>query len=292
MYKDSFIKYIQYEKKYSQHTILSYSNDLNQYIKFCNENIDDFCPNEKDFKKIRNWIVSLFENKISSRSVNRKITTLKSFYKYLMKEGLIKKNPLDKILSPKVTKNLPYFIEEKQINHLIDDIDFGDNFKGIRNKLIINLFYSTGIRLSELINIKTSDIDYNNLTIKVLGKRNKERIIPFNFSFKDSLHTYIHIRDEKKSNNNYLFITEKGKQVYAKLIYRVVNKYLNLVSTLEKKSPHVIRHTFATHMLNNGADLYAIKELLGHSNLSATQIYTHNTFEKLKKIYKQAHPRA
>jgi len=290
--KDSFLKYIQYEKRYSSHTITSYTNDLEQYYLFCNNITDGFCPSEKDYKIIRNWIVYLIENKISSRSVTRKITTLKSFYKHLLKEGFLKSNPLDKILSPKINKKLPFFIEEAQINKLLDDIDFGNNYIGIRNKLIIDIFYSTGMRLSELRNIKKTNIDFNNLTIKVLGKRNKERIIPFNNKLKISIENYITIRNQLGLNNIFLFVTEKDKQVYEKLIYRVVNKYLNLVSTIEKKSPHVLRHTFATHMLNNGADLNAIKELLGHSNLSATQIYTHNTFEKLKKVYKQAHPRA
>ena len=291
-YKDTFLKYIQYEKRYSSHTIISYTNDLEQYYLFCNNVIDSFCPSEKDYKIIRNWIVYLIENKISSRSVTRKITTLKSFYKHLLKEGFLKSNPLDKILSPKINKNLPLFIEVTQINKLLDDIDFGNNYSGIRNKLIIDFFYSTGIRLSELKNLKKANVDFNNLTIKVLGKRNKERIIPFNNKLKISIENYITIRNHLGLNNIFLFVTEKDKQIYEKLIYRVVNKYLNLVSTIEKKSPHVLRHTFATHMLNNGADLNAIKELLGHSNLSATQIYTHNTFEKLKKVYKQAHPRA
>jgi integrase/recombinase XerC len=292
IYKDSFLKYIQFEKRYSKYTIISYSKDLEQYFDFCDKNTKDFVPGEKDYKIIRNWIVYLMEEKNSSRSVTRKISTLKSFYKYLLKEGFLKTNPLSKIISPKISKKLPYFVEEKQINTLLDEVDFNNNFEGIRNKLIIEILYSTGIRLSELKNLKVPDIDFNNLTIKVLGKRNKERIIPFSNSLKSSIGEYIKIRSQVVSNCNFLLITEKGSQVYEKLIYRVVNKYLNIVSTIEKKSPHVIRHTFATHMLNHGADLNAIKELLGHSNLAATQIYTHNTFEKLKKVYKQAHPRA
>jgi integrase/recombinase XerC len=292
IYKDSFLKYIQYEKRYSNYTLISYKNDLTQYFDFCENNIENFCPGEKDYKIIRNWIVDLIETDISSKSVTRKISTLKSFYKYLLKEGILKTNPLDKIISPKVNKKLPFFVEEKQMNRLLDDIEFSDNFEGVRNRLIIEILYSTGIRLSELKNLKLSDIDFNNLTIKVLGKRNKERIIPFKNNLKVSFEKYLIIRGQLNSKNNFLLLTERGKQVYEKLIYRVVNKYLNLVSTIEKKSPHVIRHTFATHMLNNGADLNAIKELLGHSNLAATQIYTHNTFEKLKKVYKQAHPRA
>jgi integrase/recombinase XerC len=292
IYKDSFLKYIQFEKRYSDHTIVSYTNDLEQYYNFCEKDIVNFCPGEKDYKIIRSWIVDLIESNNSSRSVTRKISTLKSFYRYLLKEGFIKTNPLDKIISPKVSKKLPYFVEEKQMNTLLDDIDFGDNFEGMRNKLIIEILYSTGIRLSELKNLKISDVDFNNLTIKVLGKRNKERIIPFSNNLKLSIEKYLKVKNQSDSKCIFLLITGKGKQVYEKLIYRVVNKYLNLVSTIEKKSPHVIRHTFATHMLNHGADLNAIKELLGHSNLAATQIYTHNTFEKLKKVYKQAHPRA
>jgi len=232
-------------------------------------------------------------NSISARSINRKITTLKSYYKYLLREDIVAINPMVKIISPKMAKSLPVFVEKKQVLSLLEDYSFDESFSGTRNKLIIEMFYCTGMRLSELINLKVSNIDIESLQIKVLGKRNKERIIPFSITLKNALSKYREkLNKEGFIDNKYLFITEKGKRIYEKLAYRVVNSYLNIVTTIDKKSPHTLRHTFATHMLNEGADLNAIKELLGHANLSATQVYTHNTFEKLKSIYNQAHPRA
>jgi integrase/recombinase XerC len=293
-HKESFLKYLQHEKRYSPHTIRSYSNDLDQFISFCDLNEISFNPISVDYKKIRSWIVDLVNKNISIRSVKRKISSLKSFYKYLLREGLVSYNPVEKILTPKADNKLPSFINKKHMDTLLDDIDFGNDYKGIRNKLIIEMFYNTGIRVSELINMKINDINITELNLRVIGKRNKERIIPFTRLFKDSLQKYLILRKEKfrSSSEDYMFLTEKSKKMYAKSIYRIVNKYLNLITTIEKKSPHVLRHTFATHMLNAGADLNAIKELLGHSNLAATEIYTHNTFERLKSIYKQAHPRA
>ncbi len=297
MHSNSFIKYLQFEKRYSSHTIRSYSIDLDQFFSFCKHSLKHFDPLNISHKIIRSWIVYLMENNISPRSVNRKITTLKSFYKFLIREKLIAHNPLDKILSLKINKKLPFFVEEAQMNILLSGtsgIDFGDDYEGFRNRLIIEMFYLTGIRLSELINLKNTDVDTHNLTIKVLGKQNKERIIPFSKNLKKSIDEYVEKKNKSLNlqKNNYFFLTKKGNKIYEKLVYRVVNKYLHFVTTIEKKSPHILRHTFATHILNKGADLNAIKELLGHANLSATQIYTHNTFEKLKKIYKQAHPRA
>lgn len=292
MYIEKFIGYLTFEKKFSHHTILAYKNDLQQYSEFCllNSAIPEL---NEDYKIIRHWIVSLIEKEITPRSVNRKITTLKSYYRFLQRDGIIALNPMQKILSPKMKKTLPFFVEKKQINELLDSKDiFGTDYVGSRNRLIIELFYMTGMRLSELINLKLADIDLSSLTIKVLGKRKKERIIPINITFKNTIVEYLSERSGMQPANNFLFLTKKGSKVYEKLIYRVVTEYLNLISTIDKKSPHVLRHTFATHMLNNGADLNAIKELLGHANLSATQIYTHNTFEKIKQVYKQAHPRA
>lgn len=293
-YKESFLKYLQHEKRYSAHTIRSYLDDLDQFISFCDFNEHNFEPVNINHKKIRSWIVDLVNNNISIRSVKRKISTLKSFYKYLLREGLISYNPVDKVLTPKADNKLPAFINKKHMDVLLDDIDFGIDYKGIRNKLIIEMFYNTGIRVSELINLKMNDVNIFELRLRVIGKRNKERIIPFTRVFKDSLQRYLNIRKDKfrSGSEDYLFLTEKSKKMYPKLVYRIVNRYLNLITTIEKKSPHVLRHTFATHMLNAGADLNAIKELLGHSNLAATEIYTHNTFERLKSIYKQAHPRA
>jgi integrase/recombinase XerC len=293
-HKESFLKYLKYEKRYSQHTIRSYQDDLDQFISFCDFNENNFKPVNVDHKKIRSWVVELVNNKISIRSVKRKISTLKSFYKYLLREGIVGYNPVDKVLTPKADNKLPAFINKKHMDILLDDVDFGNDYKGIRNKLIIEMFYNTGMRVSELINLKINDLNITELKLRVIGKRNKERIIPFTRVFKESLQGYLNIRNDKfrSGNVDYLFLTGKNNKMYPKLVYRIVNRYLNLITTIEKKSPHVLRHTFATHMLNAGADLNAIKELLGHSNLAATEIYTHNTFERLKSIYKQAHPRA
>jgi integrase/recombinase XerC len=209
-----------------------------------------------------------------------------------MKEGVISVNPVLKVLSPKSEKKLPVFVREPQMDHLLDDIEFGDDYKGMRNRLIIETFYNTGMRIAELINIKTYDVDLGKQVIKVLGKRNKERILPLSPEFAKILESYARIKEETFPQSEWFFFTYKGNRLYQRFVYRVVHKYLALVTTLDKKSPHVLRHTFATHMLNKGADLNAIKELLGHANLSATEVYTHNTFEKLKSVYKQAHPRA
>ncbi|MBN1184686.1 MAG: tyrosine recombinase XerC [Bacteroidales bacterium] len=291
-YKDSFLKYLSFEKNYSVHTVKSYANDLNQYHAFCTElEIENFIA--ADHKTIRKWVVSLMENEVNPRSINRKLSTLKTFYKYLIREGIISLNPVNKVVAPKTSKKIPAFVEEKQINELLDHFEFGNDHIGMRNKLIMDLFYATGIRESELIHLKEADINVHKNSIKVLGKRNKERIIPITSTMMKSIEDYITIRNASlRSKDDFLFLTEKGKKIYPKLVYRVVTSYLTMVTTLDKKSPHVLRHTFATHMLNRGADLNAIKELLGHANLSATQVYTHNTFEKLKSIYNQAHPRA
>ncbi|HBF88427.1 MAG TPA: integrase [Bacteroidales bacterium] len=293
MYKDSFLNYLQYIKRYSDHTVKSYQIDLTQFISFCQENnvMDEA---KADYKLVRLWIVSLMESENSARSVNRKISTLRTYYKYLLKEKIVERSPLQKIIPPKSLKSLPSFIEEKSMNALLDNVSFTDDFEGVRNKLIIEMFYCTGARRFELINLLVKNINFQNSTIKVLGKRNKERIIPFNTELKNLIELYNLKRNELEviENSEFLFLTKSGKKIYPELIYRVVKSYLSLVTTSEKKSPHVLRHTFATHMLNRGAELNAIKELLGHSNLAATEVYTHNTFEKLKQIYKQAHPRA
>lgn len=294
MYKNLFLKYLQFEKRVSINTLRSYTNDLNQFIDFANSNFEIIQIEKANEKAVRAWVVSLMEKDFSSISVNRKISTLKTFYKFLLRENVILSNPMDKVISPKKSKKLPLFVEENQINKLLDDFSFGNNFAGVRNKTIIEMFYNTGIRLSELIGLKLSDVDLKSCTIKVLGKRNKERILPLHLPFIKSLKEYQSLKEQEFNDieNNYFFLTDKGNKMYEKFVYNIVNKYLNFVTTIEKKSPHILRHTFATHMLNNGADLNAIKELLGHSSLAATQVYTHNTFEKLKSVYKQAHPRA
>ena len=289
---DEFLKYIQYEKRYSDHTVVAYRTDLGQFIQFMNESVGDFEFKEVTSKQIRAWIVKMMNAGISSRSVNRKITTLKAFYKYLMREGIVEANPVQLVITPKVGKKLPTFVQEKNLDQLLDVGLFPEDFEGTRDKLIVSLLYGTGIRLAELKNLTMVNVALSEHTIKVLGKRNKERIIPYPHNINQAILEYLKFRSEISSITNFLFITSKGEQIYDKLIYRVVKKYLSMVTTISKKSPHVLRHSFATHLLNNGADLNAVKELLGHSNLSATQVYTHTTFEKLKQIYKQAHPRS
>ena len=289
MLQNKFIKYLSSEKRFSEHTIKSYTTDLKQFTSFLLSEfqiIDEI--NEISFQIIRTWIASLLEKGINPRSVNRKISTLKTYFKFLIREGELVENPMMKVVAPKSKKRLPVFIEEDQIASLLNEVQFEKGFVGQRNKLIIELFYVTGIRLSELINIKISDVDFNNQSIKVLGKRNKERIIPLSSNVVNDLNIFI----ENNHKNKYLFTNLEGDKLYNKLVYRLVNKYIAKISSVNKKSPHILRHTFATHMLNNGADINAIKELLGHANLSATQVYTHNTIEKLKTVYKQAHPRA
>ena len=289
MLQNKFITYLTSEKRFSEHTIKSYTTDLKQFTSFLSSEfqiIDEI--NEISFQIIRTWIASLLEKGINPRSVNRKISTLKTYFKFLIREGEIIENPIMKVVAPKSKKRLPVFIEEDQIASLLNEVQFESGFIGQRNKLIIELFYVTGIRLSELINIKISDVDFSNQSIKVLGKRKKERIIPLSSSMINSLDNFI----KNNHKNHFLFTNLDGVKLYTKLVYRVVNKYIAKISSVNKKSPHILRHTFATHMLNNGADINAIKELLGHANLSATQVYTHNTIEKLKTVYKQAHPRA
>lgn len=292
LYKDNFLSYLRFEKRYSEFTIESYKNDLSHFETFCIEagSGDELL----DHKLIRMWIVSLLEQGISPRSVNRKLSSLKTFAKFLIREGLLSSNPLDKVTKPKMNKRIPSFVDQKKLNNALDSYSFGPNYEGIRNQLIIEILYQTGLRRSELTGLKIGSIDLQNNTIKVLGKRNKERIVPILNDLSERIDAFMKLRTETFPGNNdqSLFLTTDGKPVYAKLVYRVVHDFLGMITTLEKRSPHLLRHTFATHLLNTGADINAIKDLLGHANLSATQIYTHNTFEKLKDIYQQAHPRA
>lgn len=291
-HKELFLNYIKNQKRYSLNTIRSYSDDLDQFYHYLNFSSDDDEILHIKNKTIRNWIVEMMNDNYSSKSINRKLSTLKSFYKFLQKEGRIQNNPAFRVISPKNERKLPSFVSVSHMDNLLENVEFGEDFTGLRNRLIIDLLYQTGMRLSELVNLKIVHIDINESTLKVLGKRNKERIIPITGILCDEIKKYLSRRSEVMTDNDFAFITEKGTKIYSKLVYRIVKNYLTLVTTIDKKSPHVLRHTFATHMLNAGADLNAIKEILGHSNLSATQVYTHNTFEKLKAIYKQAHPRA
>jgi integrase/recombinase XerC len=293
-HKESFLQYLQIEKRYSLHTVRSYLNDLDQFYNFLSSLGLPEDPVSVNSHDVRAWIVSMLDNDYSTISVHRKISCLRVFYLYLRKEGVIKNDPLEKVVLPKRKKSLPVFIEEEALTNLLDNYNFGDGFAGIRNRTIIEFLYLTGMRRSELIGLKENDVDLTEGSVKVTGKRNKQRIIPLVSPFIVRLEEYIKVRNENVATgkNGWFFITDKGNKLYDKYVYNIVNSYLAMVTTIDRKSPHILRHTFATHMLNRGADLNSIKELLGHANLSATQIYTHNTFEKLKKVYKQAHPRA
>ncbi|MFP4447458.1 MAG: site-specific tyrosine recombinase/integron integrase [Bacteroidales bacterium] len=295
MLKENFVKYLKYERRYSEHTVRAYINDVEQFFDYMED--EGFSHNVEDNKAveslIRKWLIKLLEEKRSDRTINRKFSALKAYFKYLRIQGKIEGNPASNIYLPKISRKLPHFVDEEQMNMLLDQDKFTNDFAGCRDKLIIELLYQTGIRLSELINIKSSDVDFNQNQIKIFGKRRKERFIPVTGELIELIKRYKQIKalTFPAIDDKYLIVTDKGKKLYEKFVYRVVKKYLGIVTTMEKRSPHVLRHTIATHMLNRGADLNAIKELLGHANLSATQIYTHTTFEKLKKIYKQAHPR-
>jgi len=303
MEQGKFIDYIQYEKRYSPHTVAAYRHDLVQFYSYLQSQYSVSDIREVTHPMIRSWLVTLMEKKISPRTVNRKLTTLKSYYRFLVKEGIVTVNPMRKITSPKTSKKLPSFVEKENMDMLFEKVDFGEGFPALRDRLILELLYSTGMRLSELVNLREADIDFHHSNLKVLGKRNKERLIPFSDKLAVLLKIYL---EERKSfiadrdlpatpdqgADSPLLLADSGAAVYPRFVYRTVTKYLARVTTLRKISPHVLRHTFATHMLNNGAELNAVKELLGHANLSATQIYTHNTIEKLKKVYKQAHPKA
>ncbi|MEI6124587.1 MAG: tyrosine-type recombinase/integrase [Bacteroidota bacterium] len=292
-----FLQYLEFEKRYSRYTVISYRTDLVQFSDYIKEQYELLDINKATHVMVRSWFVSLLENKISPRTINRKKTTLKTYFKFIRRQGICSENPLNKVMPIKTSKRLPNFIAEDKMIEMLDHpiVKSADEFIILRDHLILEMFYATGMRLSELVYLKEPDIDLYNLTIKVLGKRNKERLIPFTNRMKIIIDDYLeakHNKTWKFDDENYFFITSTGKKVYQKLVYRLVKYYLSAITTKDKKSPHVLRHTFATHMLNHGADLNSIKEILGHANLSATQIYTHNTIEKLKTVYKQAHPKA
>ncbi|PKQ68144.1 tyrosine-type recombinase/integrase [Labilibaculum manganireducens] len=290
-YKESFLSYLQFEKRYSVHTILSYDCDLTQFFDFMSKNEVEEVK-DVDFKSVRKWIVFLMNEGNSSRTVNRKLSSLKSFFKFLLRESVVDTNPMDRVVGPRQGKKLPGFVAEHAMQ-LLREVEFGEGFEGVRDRLVVEMFYQTGMRLSELMNLKIASFDRGTSLVKVLGKRNKERIIPVSKGLEKLLDEYLEERSRTfEERSDFLFVTKKGVPVYEKLLYRIVTKHLSKITTLAKRSPHVLRHTFATHLLNNGAELNAVKELLGHSNLSATQIYTHTTFERLNKVYKQAHPRA
>lgn len=291
---NSFLKYISFEKRYSQHTVKSYQNDLAQFHNFIQKKYKTEELSATSQLMIREWILSLIDDGISSRTVNRKIASLRSFFKFLLKRDLISENPTLKIRSLKTQKELPSFADENQFSVFLNSDFFEDSFEGRRDQLILELLYGTGIRLAELVSLKTSDINKSQSTIKVLGKRNKERVIPIASSLKELIENYIHEKNHEFSHDqsSHLIVNKNGCAAYPMLIYRAVKKHLKKVSSLEKKSPHALRHTFATHLLNKGADLNAVKDLLGHSSLAATQVYTHNSLDRLKSVFDQAHPKA
>jgi len=293
-HKESFLQYLLIEKGYSLHTVRSYRTDLDQFFAFAEKDGSTVFPVDISSADVRAWIVSMMDNSMTASSVHRKISCLRIFFRYLRKEGIIHHDPMDKVVLPKRKKKLPVFVGEDALDNLLDKYEFGGDFPGIRNRTIIEMLYLTGMRRAELIGLKNNDVDLSAATIKVTGKRNKQRIIPMLQSFTGRIQEYTKVRDDlfPSDPEGWFFLTNKGNKLYDKYVYNTVKCYLTMVTTIEKRSPHVLRHTFATHMLNHGADLNSIKELLGHANLSATQIYTHNTFEKLKKVYKQSHPRA
>lgn len=292
--KESFLEYLQFEKHYSQNTVYSYRNDLEQYLLFLEAHTGSQQFTGADASNIRAWVVSMLDSGLSVSSVHRKVSAVRSFYRYLRREGLVAGDPLGKVLLPRKRKRLPVFVEENSIALLLDSYDFGNDFSGVRDRTIIEMLYLTGMRRAELIGLRDKDVDRQAKTIRVTGKRNKQRIIPILDSFADSLQVYLDLRNDMLFDNpgSWFFVSDRGNKLYEKLVYNVVNRYLEMVTTIEKKSPHILRHSFATHMLNHGADLNSIKEILGHASLAATQVYTHTTFEKLKSVYNDAHPRA
>lgn len=291
---DLFFKYLQYEKRYSPHTLTSYHTDLGQFAGYLLQTYEITDPAQADHTIIRSWILSLVQQNIQPRSINRKIACLRSYYKFLLGQQQIAANPMLRIKAPKVSKKLPAFVPEEPFNQLLDQFEFEDTFEGQRDRVILEFLYGTGMRLSELIGIADTDIDAHQRTVRVLGKGNKERIIPINDSLWQSITAYRTYKKSEPGNNNSekLLVTNKARPLYPKFIYRVVKKYISLITTSEHNSPHVLRHSFATHLLNKGADLNAIKDLLGHASLAATQVYTHNSIEKLKSIFEKAHPKA
>ncbi|WP_302784766.1 tyrosine recombinase XerC [Bacteroides fluxus] len=290
---DSFLDYLLYERNYSEGTVKYYRSDILELQDFGKEMLGDLTPSDIDAELVREWIASLMDRGCASSTINRKLSSIRAYYKFLLRKGEVAVDPLRKITGPKKKKPLPVFLREGEMDKLLDDTDFGEGFEGCRNHLIIEMFYATGMRLSELIGLDDKDVDYSASLIKVTGKRNKQRLIPFDEELKFSMQEYVNVRNETiPVRSDAFFVRENGKRLYRSIVAYLVKRNLSKVVTVKKRSPHVLRHTFATAMLNNGADLGSIKELLGHESLATTEVYTHTTFEELKKVYNQAHPRA
>ena len=291
---EKFIDYLQIEKNYSSNTLSAYKKDLIEFKNFINENFDKYPIEHAEYKAIRLWIVELVNKNLSNRSINRKVSSLKSFYKFLVKTDTIGSSPLLAHSPLKQSKKIQVPFSKEEINSLLDSDSFKNDFRGVLQKTIITFFYFTGVRRIELINIKESDINMDSSTIRIMGKRSKERIIPMLPKLKKSIVDYLHLRSQEfnKEILEYLFVSRSGSQLSEKYVYRTVNEYFKLVSPKVKKAPHVLRHSFATHLINEGADINSVKELLGHSSLSATQVYSHTSMERIKEVFKNSHPRA
>lgn len=290
---DSFLDYLRYERNYAVSTVECYRAAVLELQKFGEESLGDLTPSDVDAELVREWIASLMDKGCASTTINRKLSSVRAYYRFLLRKGEVAVDPLQKITGPKKKKRLPTFLRENEMNRLLDDVDFGEGFEGCRDHMIIEMFYATGMRLSELIGLDDKDVDFSASLIKVTGKRNKQRLIPFDKELGQSMQEYVNVRNEAvPTRSEAFFVRKNGKRLYCSIVSCLVKRNLSKVVTVKKKSPHVLRHTFATAMLNNGADLSSIKELLGHESLATTEIYTHTTFEELKKVYNQAHPRA
>jgi integrase/recombinase XerC len=290
----NFLRYLAYERRYSAHTLTAYEADLGQFEAYLQETYTLADTTAVTHLHLRSWVLALVEGGMSTRSVNRKLATLRSYYKFLLKREAVQQDPTVKVRAPKVQKGLPHFVQEAEMDRLLDNIPFPDTFEGWRDRLVLELLYGTGIRLSELLQLRVSNVNLHEGVIKVLGKRNKERVIPMAKPLQELVGRYIASKASAfgAESSAHLLVTDKGEQAYPMFVYRLVRKYLGTFTSSEKQSPHVLRHTFATHLLNRGADLNAVKDLLGHSSLAATQVYTHNSMEKLRKVFEQAHPKA
>lgn len=290
---DSFLDYLRYERNYAVSTVECYRAAVLELQKFGEESLGDLTPSDVDAELVREWIASLMDKGCASTTINRKLSSVRAYYRFLLRKGEVAVDPLQKITGPKKKKRLPTFLRENEMNRLLDDVDFGEGFEGCRDHMIIEMFYATGMRLSELIGLDDKDVDFSASLIKVTGKRNKQRLIPFDKELGQSMQEYVNVRNEAvPARSEAFFVRKNGKRLYCSIVSCLVKRNLSKVVTVKKKSPHVLRHTFATAMLNNGADLSSIKELLGHESLATTEVYTHTTFEELKKVYNQAHPRA